>query len=610
MTQRYESEIQLTVLGPFLTAATGAGSYGLDKVFHRDYEGNLVLPQTHLKGKLRTALEELVDFFAEDHRPDINEWFGASSDQDLGNYEPDTGMLDFSNLRMDQPGQLSQLIARTRVTMNPKTLTAKENLLRAVEDPFPSGSQVLCKGTVAFYADDDADALRIARTLQTGLMWIPALGSEKGVGFGRLQSVSVSKPQPRQVAQTPQAMSGQPTLHLRIQPQEPILIGGIKSGRTNFVRSRREIPGSVVKGALVEALNRSHGIQPAHRPITADSAEQYGQFADLARHFHAVRVTHSFPATAGSERPVRKPISTVQGSFGEGDVALRSGDPYPLIQGQAPVYFVDWKEGDLYVGDAAPKEVFVTRSEIDDLSRRTADGRLFTYSFLCPVDDNDQAVEWVCNVDFSAIEDEAVRMAVKQQFADAVRNYLHNLGKLGRSVNVDVGDGTAQAAYASKQSVEGHAAIVTLQSDAIMLAAEAVGALQPGEDLADLYADYWSALSDGNLVLDDFFAHQTFEGGYLYHRYLGAAERTAAPYRYRPYYLTGAGSVFKLKVVNEEAARRLLDDWLTKGLPLPPWAQQEYGQYDRELWQNCPFVPENGYGEIAVNLAWHWDKQI
>jgi hypothetical protein len=44
------------------------------------------------------------------------------------------------------------------------------------------------------------------------------------------------------------------------------------------------------------------------------------------------------------------------------------------------------------------------------------------------------------------------------------------------------------------------------------------------------------------------------------------------------------------------------------GLPLPVWALAEYGQYNRELWETCPFVPENGYGEIAVNLAWHWKE--
>ncbi len=599
MTQRYVTEIELIVLGPFLTAATGAGTYGFDKVFHRDYGGNLVVPQTHLKGRLRMALEELNDYFDEGARPAIEDWFGASSDQEAGNFQPYSGMLDFSDLRVEATAEPA---VRTRMTMNPQTLTAKDRLLRTTEDPFASGSTVKCTGTISFYADDEEEALAIARTLRTGLMWLPNLGAEKSVGFGRLQSVHVGKPRLRQVGPAPEIVGTLPALHLRIRPEEPILIGGVKSGRTNFVRSRREIPGSVVKGALAEALNRSRGIRPSYRPITAANAQEYGQFAELARYFHAICVTHAIPALIGDARPVRKPISTVQGPSGEGDVALRSNDPYLLIQGQAPSYFVDWKSGGLYLGDAEPREVFVTRAEIDDATGRASDGQLFTYSFQCPVDEDDNPIEWVCNVDFSAIENAAVRTEVKRQFASAVHLHLRNLGKLGRKV--------AYAAYASMQAVENGLAIVTLQSDAIMLEAEAVRGLRPGQDLAHLYAAYWEELSGGSMVLEDFFAHQSFEGGYLYHRYLGAAERTAAPYRYRPYYLTQAGSTFKLKVLDEVSARLLLASWLGSGLPMPLWAREEYGQYDRELWQNCPFVPECGYGEIAVNLAWHWDKQI
>jgi hypothetical protein len=111
------------------------------------------------------------------------------------------------------------------------------------------------------------------------------------------------------------------------------------------------------------------------------------------------------------------------------------------------------------------------------------------------------------------------------------------------------------------------------------------------------------------LELVDYFAHQNFQGGYLYHRYLGAGESKQKPKHYYPYYLTGAGSVFLLKVKDENAAREIVQRWENLGLDLPAWAIQEYGQYDRELWQNCPFVPENGYGEVVVNLDWHWIKQ-
>ncbi len=72
----------------------------------------------------------------------------------------------------------------------------------------------------------------------------------------------------------------------------------------------------------------------------------------------------------------------------------------------------------------------------------------------------------------------------------------------------------------------------------------------------------------------------------------------AAPYY--PYYLTEAGSVFVLKIKNETKAVELFDLWEKRGLDLPKWAEDSYG---KPVWRQCPFVPENGYGEVMINLT-------
>jgi len=616
MIQRYTCRITLVVLGPFLTAATGPDRYGVDKSAHRDFNDNLVIPASHLKGKLRSALEELNPFFEDANRPDLKALFGTPSAE--GSYEPIPAALHFTDLVTSVANHGD---TRTRVTINRVSQTAGQNLLREVEAPFASGSEISFSGEVTFSAPDLVVATRLENVLRVGLRWLGTVGAEKGVGFGRIKSAQVGTPTPITVSITAKSIGISATpgsLHLCITAQEPLLVGGIKSRRTNYIMSRQELAGGLLKGALARALNEAHGIRPVTLPLNESCMADFPTFKALVKHFSKIRVTHAWPALAGDPRPVRLPLSTVEhnGTLA-GDLAL-SDERAPMVQKRfSPAYLGDAKNLKLYEGFADPVELFITRSEIDDVSQRTAKGQLFTYQLYAPytfVETSEgkqkNPIEWICNVDFAAITDLAEQGAARQQFALAVKQHLHRLGKLSRAVTVAVGDGRAAPAATSHAHIQDGLALITLQSNAIMLDPKTVRSLPLGQDLHESYATYWHDISGGALTLEDFFAHQGFEGGYLYHRYLGAAERSNYPNRYRPYYLTLAGSLFKLRVVDEERATRLLTRWLAGGLSLPQWALAEYGQYKRALWETCPFVPENGYGEIAVNLDWHWEKRI
>ena len=602
----YEITVTLKILGPFLTTAVNPHAYGIDQSFFRNEAGQLTIPASHLKGKLRMALEELTNVWENINQQDIERWFGQPSGEETGNYDPRPGKLRFSDLIALKEGQDAR---RTRVTIHPLTRTAAENLLRTVEDPFASGEVVTFSGKIHFATPDIQEAEQIARALRAALLWLPNLGAEKGIGFGRLRRVQVSDPKPVSPVQKPLAFQTGDELHFRLTPHEPILAGGVKNRRSNFVESRLELPGGLIKGALATALNEAFGVEPISQKIDPEQAERYPGFEHLAAYFSDIRVLHAFPAPAQASRPTRRPISAIQHGTQVYDVALSHEDVL-LIDGEAPVYFVDWKNWKPYIGNAQPRKIYVTRTAIDDVSRRAAESQLFTYVFLAPVDEAGEGVEWVGNVSFAGITEADEREAVKREFIEAMRILPLRLGKLGRPVDVTLNNGFATPALTSREVIVDGLALVTLQTDAIMLKAEDVRALEPHESLFSLYHAFWVDISDGILTLDDFFAHQGFEGGYLYHRKLGAAERTAAPNRYRPYYLTRAGSVFRLKVQDENRAQALLETWLQSGLPWPTWAKEAYGGYEREFWENCPFVPENGYGEIAVNLAWHWEQGI
>jgi len=606
---KYLTTIQLTIPGPFLTAATSSDAYGLQKAFYRNAENKPVIPGSHVKGKLRMALEELSDIQVPGFSVDIVTWFGSESEEK--SYEPSPGLLTISDFRYIGQATGSK---RTRTAINAKSGTAAENQLRQVEDLFISGTSTVWKGTITYYATNDAEATRIQNALQVGFKWLTNLGAEKGVGFGRLAHVKfgglVPVARPAFISAT---LGETETLHLRIQPIERIMIGGVKKPRTNFVRSERIIPGATIKGALATCLNQAHSIQPSHRPLSVEAGARMPGFELLAQYFDRIRITHAFPTLVGNPRPVKIPLSTVESGGVEYDMAL-APNPSMLVNGQTPAYFIDRKNPPEYFGVASPKEIFVTRTEIDDETRRSQEGNLFTYSFLCPEDSNNKPVEWICDVNFGAIPDSTIRQQVRDQFALAVSSFLDRLGKLNQEVKVVICPMHAPTAMPSKAPIVKGEILLTLQADAIMLNPEDVRLLVIGEDLFQHYGNFWKEISgrDGAgpcLELVDYFAHQNFQGGYLYHRYFGASEREQNPDHYYPYYLTGAGSVFRLRVADENAARLCLQRWEHIGLDLPAWVLQVYGQYGRDLWQNCPFVPENGYGEIAVNLNWHWDKQ-
>ena len=141
---------------------------------------------------------------------------------------------------------------------------------------------------------------------------------------------------------------------------------------------------------------------------------------------------------------------------------------------------------------------------------------------------------------------------------------------------------------------------VTLQTDALL---GEPGGLRSGAGLAELDAFYeaaWREISGGQLQLVRFFARQRLLGGnYLWKRF---RPREA----YSPYLLTVAGSVFVLKATGTvEDARKKVADWLEKGLPVPKSCVG-----GESAWKTCPFVPENGWGEIAVDLSDHREKDV
>jgi hypothetical protein len=75
--------------------------------------------------------------------------------------------------------------------------------------------------------------------------------------------------------------------------------------------------------------------------------------------------------------------------------------------------------------------------------------------------------------------------------------------------------------------------------------------------------------------------------------------------------LTSAGSVFVFEA-QQPVASQYLDQWLNGGLPLGGRLVEanQLGGDRFAYWKRCPYVPENGYGEIGVNLHLNWSDRL
>lgn len=574
-------------------------AHGLDVAFELDYQGRHVIDASHIKGKLREACTELR-LLGDDEMGALFGKEGEPEDQGF------PAGLRFGSLRLAAKSERPRSgRVRTRIALNDRRVVTSGAML-VLEDVFPVGRDARWAGTMRFYATNEQAARDTAKRLVAGLRAIDAVGAEKSVGWGRVTklgyhiTMSPAMADSASATTEAEALSGTSCV-LRIRPSDPLLVIE-KRVRENFMRSQDTIPGSVVKGALAEALNAACGM-PSRTPIDADNSGVAATLPALATSFGALIFRQARPAPAGGRRPVVVPLTAVAAESDSADVydvALCSGPS--LIGGLAPVFQTDWKdtEGPRQAhGWAIPKRVVKTRTAIDQQTRRARDGQLFSYEYVCPISGKGDPIEWVGEVDLASIEPDW-RGAVLRDLQMALSLDL-GIGKRRTDCAVTIGATESVGGVAVRDGLY----IVTVQSPTLMVAPQD---LQPGVDLRTAYESYWRSTLGEDVQLERFFAHQTMLGGYLSSRRVGGAVRSS----YLPFIVTDAGSVFVLRadVAAADSVRERLVGLLGVGLPVPEWAEARYSVDGHPLWQTCPFVPANGAGEFSVNDPWFWERRL
>jgi len=618
--------ISIVVKGPFISQSTEPGSYGLDAVQARDADGRPIIPGTHVTGKLRQAWQELNDAIGNTENPnlpnarEINELLGQESSDD--DWAPKSKELYFSDFVLARPGSSAFKKVRYRIAVDKDRGAVKEQALAMIECIIDSGELAEFRGEVTFLANSKDEAEKIKQRILTGLRWVDQTGAFGSIGFGKVEEVSCREPEMTEIRPGDEPLEEgieDEVLELAIKPLSPFCIAKKHMTDNNLFESLEYIPGNVILGTLKRTLDK------IRRNGTGD------EFEELDEHFSKIRVLHAFAGSHCHKRPVAPPLSLIKADGELYDAALLDGPC--LINGKAPEFSIDWNDdSDVRekFGWASLRRELRVRTAIDPVILRSEKEKLFSYEMIVP-----DCHLWLTRAYFGSVPD-GDRQKVIRQFKALARAGLIGFGKAKTLADITIlpegtitEPGEAQSiplCYCTNREV-----VITLQSPALLLSPEIDDDLILDEnaghkELFEAYRRVWDELSGGELKLKRFFARQYLSGGnYQFIRFM----KGNMPFYY-PWILTEAGSVFVFNI-KEGCQPEVLDEWLKGGLPLPKNVIKFYGisaledrqgethnqttestectekTFVTEQWKHCPFIPQNGFGEVAVNLEIHWD---
>jgi CRISPR/Cas system CSM-associated protein Csm3 (group 7 of RAMP superfamily) len=574
----------LTLTGPILTQSTAPGEAGIDSPVARNDKGDVMLPFSLVKGRVRQSWCELSD------RNDDVAWFGGAADTDFVPNRARFRFSDFVAREGDRHG------VKHRIRIDRRTGTADDGALQFIESPFAAGEPVEFRGEVSWFAED---ALAEARRLEEAFRWTNNFGAERTTGFGRVANVVVEQPMEQTLSAAQAAVETvPPILGLQLEMLEPFCIARRQAAK-NLFESEDVISGAVIRGVLATIFNQSLG-----KRGTEAIEESVDAWPMLGKWFNTVRFTPALPvANTASNSPVVLPLSLVQDQKDEWhDVALCA---VPIVfsfeadgkpQFRAPRFVIDWKDQQRDAVEAAfgwnwPRRELRVRTAIDSTTRRAKDEQLFAYEMVIPA-----GFRWQGSVDLSNVA-ESDRPQLLAQLNSLLSiggtDGIQGFGKSKARARVTVGEEIPPIQASTLAPIDKSLWIITLQSPALLCDPKEFDESTNARQLHDAYAAVFDELSGQKLQLVRYFAQQSLAGG----EYLHTRFRKHEPYA--PFLLTDRGSVFVLRQTGDAA--ELVTRWLRNGLPLPKWAIDHYGVD----WRTNPFLPVDGFATIAVNLPCH-----
>lgn len=473
----------------------------------------------------------------------VAKYFGRPNDD--GEYDPERGLLAFTDFHTDQVGDPDHVI--DRIQIDPTTQTVQNRMLKMIQAPFKYGEPVTFSGHVDFIASDD-DAEWIREAVEQAIRWVPAFGAMRTVGFGRTKFATCK------LSKAAQRINGSPpatsSLPIRLKLDRPLCIVGRKHSQNHF-ESEVTISGTVLKGSIARMIQQ---LLASESRDVSDIEE--GGFQSLREHFSQLHFCEARPMKAGAQaRPIEPPLSvvtvpTIKHRYF--DVAL--DDEASHVGGAAVAFMPDWKSGDFETVRGAfgwsllPKERR-TRTAINPKTGRAADEMLFSYGLVLPEKGDDRYV-WEGRIELGAIpENEHVR--VRNELQQLLANGITGIGKTRAIASVEWLSSASPPVVKSTEKLPKNQVVVTLQTECLMNNPVTLQKSHP-DPLRESYVGFWHDVSKGALKLTRFFARQSLYGGYV--------SRRAKSSLYEPFLLTDRGSAFVLELVDSSQAEKWFND--------------------------------------------------
>lgn len=585
-----QQPIKLIIQGPVLSAGETFSNWGMDTSFYRDHSGRLALPGSHVRGKLKEALNDILSM-EEVSDNLLNKWFGRQSHKETGNrefYFPHRGTLKITDFLLSDKIIPHEQI-KTRIRIEPETGIVSSGALMNSEMPFPSGKETLWTGFLEFFSAQE-DVEIIIKYIHKAFLFITALGAEKTTGYGRLIKVSFDEKKQTVLPEKQVETKSYSCIEIAIAPEEAFMIGGVRHTQ-NVFKSETVIPGKVVKGALATGLNRLAGNADLNRYIDEKNNKVSSLYPELSKYFGELVFLHAVPCLDKYRRPATTPLSGVVYGDNYEDITFKS--PMDIFAREnSPVTFqVDWKTnpGNIPNEYIRPELEFfsVTRTAIESESRKAEESKLYSFHMVKPLINESTQVYWNTKILFPHGLKSETRQTLAGEIKAALPLGLKYIGKRQSRTIVTEQPGKS---FPVVNIPQGSKFAIILQTQALMIdpaiMAESAGDIfDDRKVLHGFYQDFWTTVFGKDTVkLNYFYAAQELQGGYLGMRFMQK--------QYSPFYLTSQGSVFILTSCNKQI-NSTLNKLSLSGLPLPTWVQGIRSPHH-------PFAPQSGYGEIKI----------